>query len=208
MERFGTLVVIGEAPRSNRGMRKVLCQCDCGKQKAIRYDSLKRGDSKSCGCVRDKQVGDRFRTHGKKGTPIYQIWYSMRQRCRDIKHLAWDNYGGRGISVCERWQSFGYFYTDMGDAPFAGAQLDRIDNNGNYSPENCRWVDCKTNSRNKRNNHILEYMGQRKPVAEWCEDLGLSYPVIKARIIKGWSTERALTTPVRDRYGRLKVEYT
>jgi len=147
--RFGRLTVLAIWPARNRcKSRKIqrtiywLCRCDCGVELPVRGHSLSFGRTRSCGCLRPP------RTHGMAGSRIYAIWKSMRQRCSNPNHVAYPNYGGRRISVCERWLKFENFYADMSDPP-PGKWLDRRDNEGNYEPDNCRWT-TPTQARNRR----------------------------------------------------------
>lgn len=145
-------------------------------------------------------------TRGSKA-PEYIIWESMRSRCIDPKNAAYHRYGGRGIAVCERWaSSFGAFYEDMGERPTPDHQLDRIDNNGPYSPENCQWLDRVGQANNRRDNEVLIFNGETKTIAEWARDTGLKYHTLFQRIFKlGWSVERALTQPTRPLRRRVKA---
>ena len=127
-----------------QGVPYWLCECECGTVKPIRGASLKNGVQKSCGC--DSRTARL--THGMEGTKVYTVWASMKQRCQNPNHRAYHLYGGRGITVCERWQKFENFYADMGDPD--GRVIDRIDVNGNYEPGNVRWADWSTSNKNQR----------------------------------------------------------
>jgi len=136
---FGKLTLISLSILNHRTF--ALCQCECGQQKKIRYIDLKLGKSRSCGCSRIK--------HGGRRSPEYTVWRGMKARCENKNHVHFSNYGGRGISVCERWKEFKNFLEDMGPRP-AGFEIDRKKNDLPYSPENCRWVDKKTQNGNRR----------------------------------------------------------
>jgi hypothetical protein len=122
----------------------------------------------------------------------------MRLRCLNPDHQAYPNYGGRGITVCQRWlESVQAFLDDMGPKPSPQHELDREDNDGNYEPGNCRWVTRSVNDRNRRNNRHITFRGETRTLAEWCELLDLSQGAISKRLDAGWDTDRALGTPVR-----------
>lgn len=126
----------------------------------------------------------------------YKCWWELKARCTDPSHPAYADYGGRGITHCNRWDRFENFLADMGVCP-VGLTLDRIDNNAGYSRENCRWVTMKEQARNRRSNHLLEHKGEVLCISEWAERLGIKKSTIKMRLEAGWSTEKALTHPVR-----------
>lgn len=169
-----------------------LCRCDCGTEREVIGGTLKTGRSKSCGCY----SADVTRTHGMEGTPTYNSWAHMLTRCRNEKHKQYPQYGGRGIKVCERWLSFENFYADMGKKP-EGMSINRIDNDGHYSPENCRWASQKTQVRNRRNSPTYEWNGEKKSLAELAEMHGLKWRRVYERIRNGWTLERALSKSSR-----------
>lgn len=184
--------------RSADGRRMCLCQCECGTLLSVVSTGLKNNTRTSCGCARWKA-----QTHGctlrKSPTRTYKAWSNMISRC----HGPGDNwdakyYRDRGITVCERWRaSFASFLEDMGECP-DGLTLDRIRNNEGYAPGNCRWTDRKTQTRNMRSNVIVEWRGREVTIPELCELTNIGYRTLRARIItRGWSVDRACTTPVR-----------
>lgn len=161
---------------------------------------LLSGNTTSCGCRIHEFHADRLRTHGLTHTPTYNTWASMSARCNNPKSDKYNYYGGRGIKICERWQHFDLFLQDMGERPSKGYSLDRIDNNGNYEPNNCRWASKRTQDRNRRNNVVIEYHGLSMCLTEWAERLGMDYQTLRQRIQRyGWSVEKAFNTPIRPR---------
>lgn len=194
-QRFGAWTVLHPAPSPAGHEHQCfwLCRCDCGtetvqKTGQLRYQQ-KRGVKQSCNrCAAVR--------HGQTGTPIHRIWIQMHDRCRRPAHHAYANYGGRGISVCERWNVFENFVADMGARPSAKHSLDRIDGNLGYSPENCRWATSRKQNRNRRSNRLLTFNGKTQCLAEWSEETGLGLNVIKQRLdTLGWSIEEALSIP-------------
>jgi hypothetical protein len=135
-------------------------------------------------------------------TPEYLTWSRMRERCTSVRHKSYPRYGGRGIKVCEQWNSFANFLADMGLRPSAKHSLDRIDNDGNYSPENCRWATVKEQSRNRRNNHHITFNSKTATLQEWADSLNMSCHALSRRLTKGWPISRALTEPLSPRRPR------
>lgn len=171
-----------------------LCECDCGTQKMVTGSSLKLGTSTSCGC----SGKDWCRTHGMEGTREYNTWGQMIQRCQNPKAQQYKNYGGRGIKVCERWRDFPNFFADMGYKP-EGLSLDRINNDGDYEPSNCRWANFKEQMNNRRRTIMIEYQGKKIPISELSELTGIKRKVINSRIKSGYSIEQITS---KDRLSR------
>lgn len=138
------------------------------------------------------------KTHGMSHTPIYRTWCAMLQRCNNTNNPAYARYGGRGISVCQEWQDFEKFHADMGDCP-EGMSLDRIDNDGDYCRENCRWATYRQQSNNTRGNVLIEYQGKELSLAQWARELGVSRNALAVRYRRGWPVSDILTIPIKPR---------
>ena len=186
-KKFGMLTPIKELRIKNR--KSFLCICECGNKKNIRFYCLYSGNTTSCGCYRKKQC---FK-HGYSDTLEYRAWASMRQRCNNKNSKSYKYYGGRGIGICKRWDDFSKFKKDMGKKPSLKHTLDRIDNNGNYEPSNCRWATMEQQANNKSNTVFLKYNGKCLSISQWAAELGIYNSTICRRIKKGWSIERALS---------------
>jgi len=199
-QRFGHLTVLERAENNRHNQTRWRCRCECGSEKVVLQSTLARGDAKSCGCLSSRnRIGDRTRSHGKTGSTTYAVYRAMMQRCYDKNADRYADYGGRGIYVCDRWQTFQGFYADMGDRP-SGMTLDRLDNSGPYSPENCQWRSYKSQARNRRTNRLLTFGGETLCVAEWGERTGIKPATIHRRIfVYEWPVERALTEPTHYR---------
>ncbi len=211
-DRVGKLVVIARAPKlpeQTHYMKRWEVQCDCGTRKVVWQGSLKV--SVSCGCVRRERAKEnikkaraaprnQYRTHGMTREPIWNIWVDMRKRCRNPNAYAYERYGGRGISVCARWEEFANFFEDMGDRPSPKHTLDRIDNDGDYCKENCRWATRKEQARNRSSNRMLQAFGKTMTLAEWSIETGLNATTITRRIdFARLSVEDALSRKLHSR---------
>jgi hypothetical protein len=173
------------------------CKCDCGNNCVIEAGKLKSGWSKSCGCYNLERISERFHIHGLSKTYMESTRRNILDRCYKETTDFYKDYGGRGITVCDRWKGkdgLKNFAEDMGERP-EGTQIDRIDNNGPYSPENCRWATNKENCRNKRDTKFITFNGKTQSLPDWADELGMSNKVLSERIIK-WGEYRALAEPL------------
>lgn len=203
-QKFGRLTVIEECGRTKNRSTIWLCKCDCGNEHKVTTAHLKNGSIRSCGCLRKETTTEKNYKHGLSDNRLYPIWKSIKDRCYRKNNNHYKDYGARGIILCDEWQNFENFYNwamrngyDI-TAPKGECTIDRIDPNGNYEPNNCRWVSSTVQQRNKRNNHYLTYNGETRPVTEWAEILGINKGTLESRIVRyGWSVEKALETPVK-----------
>jgi hypothetical protein len=194
-QRFHRLLVVANEP-SSMGKRHWRCVCDCGREAVVPTGHLRNGHTRSCGCLHDEATGNRARIHGKSGTPEFWIWCGIKKRCYEPRSTVFRYYGGRGIKVCDRWrESFAAFLEDMGPRPSPDHSIDRVDPNGDYRPENCRWATTIEQRRNCRSNRVLTHDGQSLCIAEWAERTGIRPRTISARLKLGWSVGDALTIP-------------
>ena len=199
-QRFGRLTVLDYLSGHRSDPGKWRCRCVCGTIVEIATYDLKRGHAKSCGCLQRELAKERHLLHGKTNTRLYYIWSSARQRTQNQNNQKYEDYGGRGIYMCEEWNDFSAFekwalangYSDW-------LTLDRIDVNGPYSPKNCRWANAKEQQRNRRNNVLLSLDNNIQCMSAWAEETGISTKVIHWRLSHGWTVEDALTTPVKQR---------
>ena len=199
-QKFGKLTVIKRAENNNRGQTQWLCQCECGNKKIILGNNLKNGTTKSCGCIQKEHRLKGFnKTHGNTNTRLYRAWVHIKSRCYNIKVKDYKNYGGRGIIMCDEWlNDFMSFYNwAMANGYQDNLTIDRIDVNGNYEPNNCRWVDMKTQQNNRTNNNIICINGERKTLSNWLEYFNLRKDTYYRRIKAGWDTQKALITKTR-----------
>ena len=205
---YGRLTVIKRVDDyiSPSGDRKVqwLCKCKCGKEVIVTGNNLRKGNSKSCGCYNRELLAKINLTHNASNTRLYHIWICMKDRCYNPKNKKYKDYGGRGIIICDEWindfEAFANWAYDNGyieNVSRGECTIDRIDVNGNYCQQNCRWVNQKVQSNNKRNNHYITYNGETHTVTEWNNILGYKKGVLSRRIFSGWSIEDAFTKPVK-----------
>lgn len=193
-DRFGDWTVVAPLPRNSARQSQSLCECKCGVSRPVAHSMLTRGKTHRC----RKCAADARRKYGEKsGSPEHSIWRAMVGRCHSSESKAYRDYGARGITVCDRWRySFESFLEDMGDRPSPDHSLDRIDNDGNYEPSNCRWVLIDVQSRNKRSSKLLTFRGETMCAADWADRLGMAREVLYGRLWNGWTVEESLSIPV------------
>lgn len=206
--QFGDLTVVGEedgpTTPGNGSPRLLRCRCVCGNVKLYPLGNVKRGLSRGCGCKRGARVARSKLRHGHntkaRTSPEYRSWAHAIGRCENPNDGAYANYGGRGIKICARWRgSFEAFLADMGPRPSDKHSIDRIDVNGDYEPSNCRWATKHTQDRNRRTNRMLTLGVETKCLKDWAGVLGIQRTTLERRLAKGWTVEKALTHPIRNR---------
>jgi len=204
-KKFGRWSVVAYAGRSKGKHSLWDCICECGTEKTVLGLHVVRGASKSCGCLSSETTAKRNISHGMTGTPEHQTWQRMKQRCLYKKISNYHDYGGRGIKICDRWKdSFENFLADMGNKPSQKHSIDRIDNNGNYEPGNCRWATRTEQNRNTRQNRLLTFQGKTQCVSEWADELKIPAMAIRRRLHCEWSTKDALR-PLRPKFHLLTL---
>jgi hypothetical protein len=188
---FGRLSVIEYVGRNKRNRRLWRCLCACKNSIIVVQDALKSGNTRSCGCLHKEVLVFRNTTHNRRRTRCYGIWAGMIKRCNNVNDKSYAIYGARGIKVCASWMKFEAFYKDMGDPPSNYHSIDRLDNDGDYEPENCVWASSYEQAQNRSNNKLIEYDGKTQPLVAWTRELRLDYDRTKQRLRLGWSIEDA-----------------
>lgn len=192
-QRFVRLVVMYRAENTTGGKAQWFCACDCGQSAVVSTDKLRRNNTRSCGCLKRELAAANMRRlvfrHGLGRTRSYGTWGNMMERCFDQRDGKYRDYGARGITVCERWRNFENFYADMGERP-KGLTIERIANDGNYEPGNCRWATPKEQANNTRRNRRISFGGETLTLTEWSQRLGISPSTLHAALAFG-SVERA-----------------
>lgn len=199
-KRFGRLVVIAEAEKTKDNHKRWLCQCDCGNCSIVDGRDLRKNATRSCGCFLKEETAKRIKKintkHGDSNTRLYFIWQNMNDRCRRKNNKNYDNYGGRGIKVCDDWQEYSKFKVWALNNGYTNAlTIDRINVNGNYEPSNCRWVTMTEQANNKRINKNITFNNITLTVTQWNRKMGYTRGLIEDRLLKGWTIERAITEP-------------
>lgn len=194
-QRFGRMAVVEFAGQDSRRRSLWLCRCDCGNTKVVQGYSLGKY-TVSCGCLQRETASKTFKKHGQRKSRLYNIWIGIKDRCNNETNGMYYLYGARGISVCEEWEHDfqAFFDWSMANGYREGLSLDRRDNYGPYSPENCRWATQKEQQNNRRNNRVVEHNGKSQTIAAWAEEIGINYGTLYKRVVLlGWDLERALT---------------
>lgn len=194
--KFGRLLVIERAENFKSGDARFKCKCDCGNEVIAGSQNLKRGTTKSCGCLQKEVTINRSSIHGMTNTRIFRTWAGMKHRCEDSKN---EHYGARGIKVCDEWTNdFMSFYNwSMENGYNDSLTIERIDVNGNYEPSNCKWATIKEQNSNKTNKRLIEFNGKTLSLTQWAEETGIEKDTIFNRLKDGWTVERALTQPIK-----------
>lgn len=198
-KRFGRLTVLRLSHKDRWYKRNYVCRCDCGNETIVLGRNLTTGNTTSCGCFKKEVIekGANLK-HAMRKTRLYSIWAGIRKRIRNERDISFENYGGRGIKVCDEWSDFANFAKwALENGYCANLTIDRIDVNGDYAPDNCRWATIKQQQRNKRNNNLITYNGETKCATEWEQVLGYNKGLIYARQSLGWDIDRIMTTPPR-----------
>jgi hypothetical protein len=202
-QQYGRLTVLRRAENkvepSGAVRAQWLCRCDCGNEVVVTGHALGKGHTKSCGCLNRENAPK----HGMARTRVYRIWSAMRQRCSNPNHKHSGRYGGRGITVCDRWMAFENFYADMGDCP-PGMTIERQDNDRGYEPANCRWATRREQANNRSDNVHITFDGQTHNLTEWGRITGLGKSTITQRFASGWPIKRILTEPLIPRSERTR----
>lgn len=195
---FGRLTVIGRSSNDKRGKSRWECRCECGNIKTILADSLVSGKTKSCGCYR-KETAPRNNPakHGMSRTRLWTIWCGMKSRCYYPKNIAYKDYGGRGIRVCDEWlhDFVSFLNWSMKNGYAENLTIDRIDCNGNYDPSNCKWSTYEEQENNRRDTVFLSISGINLPVSEWARKVGISAATLRWRMKNGWRENEILMRP-------------
>lgn len=194
--RYGSWEVLAFSHRQEKhGVYYFLCRCDCGFQCPVSLQSLRSGRSTRCRCCADKKTIKHGHCCFDASTPEYKAWQAMHKRCRNPRYEGWDRYGGRGITVCERWNRFENFFADMGPRPGPEYSLDRKDNDGPYAPDNVRWAPVQVQQNNRSTSKSFSFAGKTQPLSYWARELGIRTRTLQERLRRGWSIERTLTEP-------------
>lgn len=206
-QAFNMLTVLKEVEKSG-AYRQFLCECECGKIGTYKLIQLTTGQTKSCGCLRKKTFVERNTFHDKSRSKLYKVWTAIKQRCDNKNCNVYHRYGGRGITICKEWYDFNKFDKWANENGYMeGLTIDRADNDGNYTPENCRWVKMKVQCRNKTTNVFIEFNGENLCIQDWANKLDIKFCTMLKRI-RNWDIEKAVTTPksIKNDSSRIRVQ--
>lgn len=197
-QKFERLHVVERAPNrimpNGDSRRAWLCRCDCGNEIVATTIDLRKGDVKSCGCIKKELDKVKLATHGDHGTHLHNVWCAMRRRCNNKKNRDFHHYGGRGINVCHEWESDYLCFKRwaLSNGYSENLTIDRIDVDGDYTPANCRWVSMKEQANNRSNSRYVTYNGEVHTIQEWSEIVNIPYSTLYMRFRNGWSADEAL----------------
>lgn len=192
-KRYGRLVVVSRIGGIGE-KSKYECKCDCGDTAVVYACNLVTGATRSCGCARKENTSKLKWSHGQCGSRLYRCWRNMISRCENSRNKEYDNYGGRGISVCTAWHDFKLFFQwAISNGYSDELTIERINVNCGYSPENCTWADTYTQARNRTNNRMITYQGKTMIVTDWAKETGIGEATIRHRLDAGWTVEETLT---------------
>lgn len=210
-KRFNRLTVIEDLGLFENGLRKVMAKCDCGVVKRYYFQHLKKGTTKSCGCHRKERGRNCLYVHGLSNHPLINVWSRMKARCCNPLNKKYSDYGGRGVRVCDEWMSdfMPFFNWCISNGWKRGMQIDKdiLGDGLLYSPNTCSIITCKENQNHKRSNLRIEYNGETKTASQWAEQLGFMNYTISARLRKGWSIEKTMTTPMKIQKNSRNLRY-
>ena len=205
-KRYGRWTVVAIATTTSGKSPCYTCRCDCGTVRNVRVARLESGKSQSCGCLQKEQMSKRTKRHGETDSRLHVIWRGMKQRCGNSNASEYNAYGGRGIEVCKEWRDSFETFRDwaLANGYQDNLTIDRIDNDGPYSPENCRWLTRGDQNSNKSNNRRITIGEENHTVTEWAELMGIPRNTIYTRLKRGWAEEAAVMTPQKARGGGAK----
>lgn len=196
-KKYGEVEIVEYLRKGPNNERVYLGRCSCGKTKEFFISNLRTGKTKSCGCLAARALSERSRTHGDRQTRLYSIWTNMKTRCENENCDSYKHYGAKGIKVCEEWSSSYESFKEWAikNGYTDDLTIDRIDNNRGYYPDNCRWADSRTQSRNRDYAWNITIDGITKHAKDWCEDYGVNYKTAYTRLSRGWDEKYAVTVP-------------
>ena len=205
-KRFGRYTVLYRVENDKYGNGQWMCKCDCGNQKVVGGSALRKGVTISCGCYHKDIVARNGTTHGQSKSRLFRIWQCMKARCNNPNNKHYSYYGGNGIKVCPEWEHDFPTFAEWANSNGYSEDLtiDRIDSSKGYEPSNCKWATRVEQQSHLRNCKIYEINGVSHPINTWCKIFNMPHETVRKRMAKGWSAEKALTTPSDKRYSHNK----